>query len=101
MSSPLSPLHRIQKMLKNEAALLGLELQHVVWMPGDPGDPTVLQAYFAITPDAVKTDEDKLDEEFMAIMGGLEEVQPTSDPVLDAKEKLAEDFKKGKGIFCD
>jgi len=74
-------------------------MYHAIWVPGDRGDNTIIQAYFRITPEAVLNDDERTDKEFDKLMEGFGEEDPNVDPMDELKKKLVEDFKSGKGFL--
>lgn len=95
---PLIPIRKLLDRLQEEANNLGLNLAQAVIVPHatGSGQPDMIQAVFAVKPEAVFDEQDieqkGIDAEFEAIMGNFS-TDVAKDKLEEKKASAIEDLK--------
>lgn len=100
--NPIQAIRKLQALLKNRVAPMGLEYFHSHWTPGEnDDDPAFVTVYFKLNGDTFLTEDDLVDKEFQSMMAGFdkEEEPAEDDRIKKAKEQLRKDMKNG--LFND
>jgi hypothetical protein len=99
MTHPLDPLIILRHRLEQEAEKLGLTLRAFnIILPEHLTDPTAAAVIFEITPEAVKTADEKTDDIFESIIASFETTEEEK-PDDKLKKEIEQRLKDGKGIF--
>jgi hypothetical protein len=99
MTHPLDPLITLRRRLEHEAEKLGLTLRAFnIILPETINDPTAAAVIFEITPEAVKTADEKTDDIFESIIATFETTEE-EQPDDKIRKEIEQRLKDGKGIF--
>ncbi len=99
MSDALKKVHKLVKVVEDEAKKLKLEAGQVVLIPGEPDQLVVT---FIISEEAVEdeatTEKRKLDDDFNSIVGGLnlDEIDSKTKDKLDDMDDTLKKWMDGK-----
>lgn len=99
--NPSEAMHKLQGLLRQRAAAIGLEMHQTIWHPGATvDDPTILTVYFHIDPDHLLTEDDEFDKQFESIIGSMDE-PPKPKPINRLKKEMEDRLRNGGSLLGD